>query len=298
MQDRRSGGGGRCRRGRALHRPWHVRALVARRQAGRCAGEEHRGPERIRPLDRPRSRRGARLVARREDTRARPTRRSGPDPPGLGRRPSHRVPGWQRNAVLGRLHARWEHDLVRGRARRAADGSGRRWAGTAVRRPAVRELVARWALRLHGRDRRDVRVEIGDQLARKARVVARMPYEAKGASGLGWLGDGSAVLYNGSASPGAELWAMRADGGGQRRLGGKAVMAPAWSRDGTKLAYASGDPAGGSRIVVADARGRKLSSSRLPRPGRSRTRATPAGRRTGRGSPSTTSWPPASRSWT
>ena len=52
---------------------------------------------------------------------------------------------------------------------------------------------------------------------------------------------------------------MRADGGGQRRLGGKAVMAPAWSRDGTKLAYASGDPAGGSRIVVADARGRKLS---------------------------------------
>ena len=104
-----------------------------------------------------------------------------------------------------------------------------------------------------------VRVEIGDQLARKARVVARMPYEEKGASGLGWLGDGSAVLYNGSASPGAELWAMRADGGGQRRLGGKAVMAPAWSRDGTKLAYASGDPAGGSRIVVADARGRKLS---------------------------------------
>ena len=104
-----------------------------------------------------------------------------------------------------------------------------------------------------------VRVEIGDQLARKARVVARMPYEAKGASGLGWLGDGSAVLYNGSASPGAELWTMRADGGGQRRLGGKAVMAPAWSRDGTKLAYASGDPAGGSRIVVADARGRKLS---------------------------------------
>ncbi len=67
-----------------------------------------------------------------------------------------------------------------------------------------------------------VRVEIGDQLARKARVVARMPYEAKGSSGLGWLGDGSAVLYNGSASPGAELWAMRADGGGQRRLGGKA----------------------------------------------------------------------------
>ena len=78
-----------------------------------------------------------------------------------------------------------------------------------------------------------------------------MPYEEKGASGLGWLGDGSAVLYNGSASPGAELWAMRADGGGQRRLGGKAVMAPAWSRDGTKLAYASGDPAGGSRIVVS-----------------------------------------------
>jgi Tol biopolymer transport system component len=104
-----------------------------------------------------------------------------------------------------------------------------------------------------------VRIEIGDQLARKAKVVARMPYEAKGAGGLGWLGDGSAVLYDASASPGAELWTMRADGGSQRRLGGKAVMAPAWSRDGTKLAYASGDPAGGSKIVVADAQGRTLS---------------------------------------
>ena len=104
-----------------------------------------------------------------------------------------------------------------------------------------------------------VRIEIGDQLARNAKVVARMPYEAKGVSGLGWLGDGSAVLYNGSAAPGAELWTMRADGRGQRPLGGTAVMAPAWSRDGMKLAYASGDPAGGSRIVVADAAGRRLS---------------------------------------
>ncbi len=66
VQDRRSGGDRRSRRGRALHRPWHVRAVVARRQAGRRGGEEHRGPERIRPLDRPRSRRGTRLVARRE----------------------------------------------------------------------------------------------------------------------------------------------------------------------------------------------------------------------------------------
>jgi dipeptidyl aminopeptidase/acylaminoacyl peptidase len=104
-----------------------------------------------------------------------------------------------------------------------------------------------------------VKIEIGDQLARKAKVAARLPYEAKGASGIGWLGDGSALLYNGSASPGAELWTMRADGGGQRRLGGTAVVAPAWSSDGTRLAYASGDPAGGSRIVVADARGRTLS---------------------------------------
>ena len=137
--DGRSGGGRRPRRGRALHRPGHRRALVARRRAGRRGGEEHRGSERIWPLDRPRSGRGPRLVARREDARARPPRRADPDPPGRRRSPSRRVPGRQRNAVLGRVHARWEHHRVGGRARRAADGSGRRRAGTAVRRPAVRE---------------------------------------------------------------------------------------------------------------------------------------------------------------
>ena len=85
-----------------------------------------------------------------------------------------------------------------------------------------------------------------------------MPYDEKGASGLGWLGDGSALLYNGSTPARSELWAMGADGDGQRRLGGSAVAAPAWSRDGTRLAYAAGDPAGGSGIVLADAAGRKL----------------------------------------
>ncbi len=103
-----------------------------------------------------------------------------------------------------------------------------------------------------------IRVEIGDRLGRNAEVVARLPYDEKGASGLGWLGDGSKLFYNGSTPPRAELWAMQADGDRQRRLGGGAVVAPAWSRDGTRLAYASGDAAGGSSIVVADAAGRKL----------------------------------------
>ena len=103
-----------------------------------------------------------------------------------------------------------------------------------------------------------IRVEIGDRLARNAQVVARLPYDEKGASGLAWLGDGSALLYNGSTPSRTELWAMGPTASAQRRLGGSAVAAPAWNRDGTKLAYATGAPAGGSGIVVADAAGRKL----------------------------------------
>ena len=102
-----------------------------------------------------------------------------------------------------------------------------------------------------------IRVQIGDALARNAKVVARLPYDEKGVSGIGWLGDGR-LLYNGSTRSRPELWAMRADGGAQRRLGGSAVAAPAWNRDGSRLAYASGDATGGSRIVIADAAGRKL----------------------------------------
>ena len=102
-----------------------------------------------------------------------------------------------------------------------------------------------------------IRIEIGDRLARNAKVVARLPYDEQGASGLGWLGDGSALLYNGSAPARAELWSMRAGGGGQHRLGGSSVATPAWSHDGTELAYASGSATGTSRIVVTDARGVK-----------------------------------------
>lgn len=102
-----------------------------------------------------------------------------------------------------------------------------------------------------------VRIEIGDQFGREAKVVARLPYDEQSVSGLGWLGDGSALLYNGSTTARAELWTMRADGGGQRRLGGSAVAAPAWSRDGSELAYASRSATGTSKVVTADARGRK-----------------------------------------
>jgi Tol biopolymer transport system component len=104
-----------------------------------------------------------------------------------------------------------------------------------------------------------LRILIGDQLARKARLVARLPFDEKGVSRLAWLGDGSALLYNGSAPARADLWTMEADGSAQRRLTGTFRTAqPAWSHDGTRIAYASGDATGGSSIVVADASGRKL----------------------------------------
>ena len=62
---------------------------------------------------------------------------------------------------------------------------------------------------------------------------------------------------------------MRADGGGQRRLGGKAVDR---RPPGAATGRSSRTPratCGGSRIVVADADGRKRSSSRLRAPERS-----------------------------
>ena len=104
-----------------------------------------------------------------------------------------------------------------------------------------------------------VRVAVGDRLGRGERVVARLPYDDTGSSSLAWLGDGSAVLYGGSAGARGDLWTMRADGSGQRRLTGTLpVSQPAWNAAGTQIAYAAPRPAGEGRIVVADPRGRTL----------------------------------------
>ena len=112
-----------------------------------------------------------------------------------------------------------------------------------------------------------VRIEIGDQFGRKARVVARLPYDGKGVSRLAWLGDGSAVLYNGSAPIRADLWRMRADGSGQRRLTGSFPIAePTWSADGTQLAYRRDGLASDGGVAVAGADGRRRTAVSGARP--------------------------------
>ena len=123
---------------------------------------------------------------------------------------------------------------------------------------------------------RGVAVAIGDQLTRTSRFVARLPYDDQGVSGLAWLGDGSAVLVNGSAQTRADLWTMRADGSGQRRLTGTFSAArPAWSADGARLAYTflgQGD----ASIFVAGADGRKLSTVKGARPGEASSDGNPS----------------------
>ncbi len=106
-----------------------------------------------------------------------------------------------------------------------------------------------------------VALAIGDRLGRHARVVARLPYAAEGISALAWLGDGSAVLYDGSTPGRGDLWTMRGDGSGQRRLTATSfpVAQPAWSRDGARLAYSTDGALSKGGIVIADARGHRAS---------------------------------------
>ena len=106
-----------------------------------------------------------------------------------------------------------------------------------------------------------VGIAIGDRLGRHARVVARLPYAAGGVSALAWLADGSALLYDGSTPGRGDLWTMRGDGGGQRRLTETTfpVAQPAWSRDGARLAYSTEGALSAGGIVIADARGHRMS---------------------------------------
>ena len=104
-----------------------------------------------------------------------------------------------------------------------------------------------------------IEVEAGDVLGRGAKALARLPYDEQGTSALAWLGDGSALLYDGSAPARADLWTMHADGGGQRLLTGSLSIAhPVWNAAGAKLAYDAPTAAGEGRVVIASPQGRKV----------------------------------------
>jgi len=118
-----------------------------------------------------------------------------------------------------------------------------------------------------------VAVEIADELGRRAREAARFPFDPYAWNQLVWLRDGSRVLFAVSARPHNELWAVNDDGSGLRRLtaNGLDIEAPAWSRDGDRLAYTAAARAGACgycssrKVVIADPRGRRI--ARLTPPG-------------------------------
>ena len=137
--------------------------------------------------------------------------------------------------------------------------------------------------------------QIGDRLARNAKVVARLPYDEKGVSGLGWLGDGSACSTTaahvlapscgrcGPTAARSDAW----EGARSRRRPGTATArgwrTPRATRPAGAASSSPMQPAASSRSCLA-------------LPARTRTTATRAGRRTASASRSTTAWRPV-RSW-
>lgn len=106
--------------------------------------------------------------------------------------------------------------------------------------------------------RQGVHVELRDGLGRVRAVSGALPSDDHSESIVAWSADGR-LLCDTSASGLPELWSMHADGSGQVRLTTTAgqLAEPAWSAAGTRIAYSSAAPGGGS-IVLADARGRTL----------------------------------------
>jgi Tol biopolymer transport system component len=109
-----------------------------------------------------------------------------------------------------------------------------------------------------------LRVELTDASGHTRSVSGPMPYDGRGASVLAWTGDGSRLLYDTSFAGRPELWAMRANGAAQHRLTGAIgpLSEPAWSADGTKIAYSSAGGSGNGGIVIARADGTRLAAIR------------------------------------
>ena len=112
-----------------------------------------------------------------------------------------------------------------------------------------------------------VLIEVADELDRHAATVGHFDYDDHGDSRLVWA-PGGRLYYEWAVRSHHDLWSVRADGSGLRRLTatGNEITGPAWSRDGWRLAYASAEFSGGlagyslPKVVVANAAGRAQST--------------------------------------
>ena len=85
-------------------------------------------------------------------------------------------------------------------------------------------------------------VFVGDRLGHDAHPVGRFPEDYHGSFDLAWTADGRRLLLTWwSRRPARDLWAVQADGSRLRKLlaTGRDISFPAWSHDGTQLAYSS-----------------------------------------------------------
>ena len=86
-----------------------------------------------------------------------------------------------------------------------------------------------------------------------------------------WAPDGRTIAFvrtsfasPGNPVPAGKIWVMNADGSAQRRVADRPPddHSPAWSPDGTRIVFASQDPARGSaQAFVADERRRECTGA-------------------------------------
>jgi TolB protein len=76
-----------------------------------------------------------------------------------------------------------------------------------------------------------------------------------------WSPDGRRIAFTSNRTQDNEIWIMRADGKGQRRLAGlrgRDDVGPTWSGDGTRIAFSSRGAGGKSLIYLVGADGKGL----------------------------------------